>query len=165
MKDEKKEKHIISMMVDNQPGVLSRIVGLFSGRGFNIESLCVAETIDPLVSRVTMVTRGDMMIIEQINKQLNKLINVIKVIEFTGTAYVQRDMALIKVKAKPENRAEVLRIVDIFRSRIVDVGTECYTVEITGDEDKISAFISLLKPMGIKEIARTGAIALAREKK
>lgn len=165
MKDEKKEKHIISMMVDNQPGVLSRIVGLFSGRGFNIESLCVAETIDPLVSRVTMVTRGDMMIIEQINKQLNKLINVIKVIEFTGTAYVQRDMALIKVKAKPENRAEVLRIVDIFRSRIVDVGTECYTVEITGDEDKISAFISLLKPIGIKEIARTGAIALAREKK
>lgn len=164
MNAENKKKHIISILVDNQPGVLSRIVGLFSGRGFNIESLCVAETIDPLVSRVTMVTRGDMAIIEQIKKQLNKLINIIKVIEFTGTAFVQRDMALIKVKAKPENRAEILRIVDIFRTRIVDVGMECYTVEITGDEDKISAFVNLLKPMGIKEIARTGAIALAREK-
>ena len=150
-------------MVDNQPGVLSRIVGLFSGRGFNIESLCVAETTDPLVSRITLVTMGDMAILEQIKKQLNKLINVIKVFDFTDTAFVRRDMALIKVRARPENRAEILRMVDIFRSRIVDVGADFYTVEVTGDEDKIAAFLSLLKPMGIREIARTGAIALARE--
>ena len=157
------EKRILSLMVDNQPGVLSRIVGLFSGRGFNIESLCVAETTDPLVSRITLVTMGDMAILEQIKKQLNKLINVIKVFDFTDTAFVRRDMALIKVRAKPENRAEILRMVDIFRSRVVDVGADFYTVEVTGDEDKIAAFLSLLKPMGIKEIARTGAIALARE--
>lgn len=164
MSGEMHTKHILSMMVDNQPGVLSRIAGLFSGRGFNIESLCVAETTDPLVSRLTLVTRGDMAILEQIQKQLNKLINVIKVFEFTGTAFVQRDLALVKVRAKSENRAEILRVVDIFRGRIVDVGMGCYTIEVTGDEDKLAAFLNLLKPMGIKEIARTGAIALAREK-
>ena len=158
------EKRILSLMVDNQPGVLSRIVGLFSGRGFNIESLSVAETTDPLVSRITLVTMGDMAILEQVTKQLNKLINVIKVFDFTDMAFVRRDMALIKVRAKPENRAEILRMVDIFRSRVVDVGADFYTVEVTGDEDKIAAFLSLLKPMGIREIARTGAIALAREK-
>jgi acetolactate synthase-1/3 small subunit len=163
MNESKKEKHILSLLVENQPGVLSRIAGLFSGRGFNIESLSVAETIDPDVSRVTLVTVGDMAITEQIKKQLNKLINVIKVSDFTGTAYVQREMALIKVSAKPEHRAEILRMVDIFRSRVVDVGSDYYTVEMTGDEDKVAAFLNLLKPMGIKEIARTGAIALARE--
>lgn len=157
-------KHILSMLVDNEPGVLSRIAGLFSGRGFNIESLCVAETTDPLISRITLVTLGGMSIVEQIKKQLNKLINVIKVIDFTDTAFVQREMALVKVRAKPEHRAEILRTVDIFRSRVVDVGSQYYIVEITGDEDKINAFLNLLKPMGIKEIARTGAIALAREK-
>ena len=164
MNETTQEKHILSLTVDNQPGVLSRITGLFSGRGFNIESLCVAETTDPLVSRITLVTKGDMGVVEQIKKQLNKLINVIKVIEFTGLAYVQREMALIKVYAKPENRAEILRMVDIFRCRVVDVGMEFYTVEVTGDEGKIMAILNLLKPMGIKEIARTGAIALAREK-
>ena len=164
MNETREEKHILSLTVDNQPGVLSRITGLFSGRGFNIESLCVAETTDPLVSRITLVTKGDMGVVEQIKKQLNKLVNVIKVIEFTGMAYVQREMALIKVYAKPENRAEILRMVDIFRCRVVDVGMEFYTVEVTGDEGKIMAFLNLLRPMGIKEIARTGAIALAREK-
>ena len=159
----KEEKHILSLLVENQPGVLSRISGLFSGRGFNIESLSVAETTDPDVSRMTLVTIGDMAITEQIKKQLNKLINVIKVSEFTGTEYVQREMALIKVSAKPEHRAEILRMVDIFRSRVVDVGSDYYTVEMTGDEHKVEAFLNLLKPMGIKEIARTGAIALARE--
>lgn len=163
MNEKKEERRILSMMVDNQPGVLSRVVGLFSGRGFNIESLCVAETTDPLISRVTLVTLGDMAIVEQIKKQLNKLVNVIKVIDFTGSAFVQREMTLIKVRARPENRAEILRMVDIFRSRIVDVGTEFYTVEMTGDENKITAFLNLLTPMGIKEIARTGAIALERE--
>ena len=159
------EKHVLSILVDNQPGVLSRIAGLFSGRGYNIESLCVAETTDPLVSRITIVTKANTLGIEQINKQLNKLINVIKVHELTGTAYVEREMALIKVKAKPEHRAEILRIVDIFRCKVVDVGLEHYTIEITGDEGKLSAIVSLLKPIGIKEIAKTGIIALYREPK
>ena len=165
MAKEEEKRNILSILVDNEPGVLSRIAGLFSGRGFNIESLCVAETTDPLISRITLVTVGDMSIVEQIKKQLNKLINVIKVMDFTGIAFVQREMALIKVRAKPEHRAEILRMVDIFRSRVIDVSSKYYILEITGDEDKISAFLNLLNPMGIKEIARTGAIALAREKK
>ena len=159
------EKHVLSILVDNQPGVLSRIAGLFSSRGYNIESLCVAETINPLVSRLTIATKGNKPLIEQIKKQLNKLINVIKVNDLTGTKCIQREMALIKVKAKPEIRAEILRMVDIFRYKVVDVNSKYYTVEATGDEDKITAFLNLLKPMGIKEIARTGAIALAREKR
>jgi acetolactate synthase-1/3 small subunit len=158
-------RHILSMLVDNEPGVLSRVAGFFSGRGFNIDSLCVSETTDPLVSRITLVAMGDMSILEQIKKQLNKLINVIKVLDFTETDHIQRETALIKVRAKPENRAEILRMADIFRSRVVDVGTEYYTLEVTGDEGKISAFLKLLKPLGIKEIARTGAVALARERK
>jgi len=159
------EKHVLSILVENQPGVLSRISGLFGGRGYNIDSLCVAETTEPHVSRVTIVTTGSTQIIEQIIKQLQKLINVMKVIELTGTEFVQREMALIKVNAKPENRAEILRIVDIFRAKIIDVGLEHYTIEITGDEDKLSAILSLLKPSGIKEIAKTGIIALSREPK
>ena len=165
MTGDKTQKHILSLLVDNEPGVLSRIAGLFSGRGFNIDSLCVSETTDPDISRITLVAIGDMMIVEQIKKQLNKLINVIKVMEFSGSEFVQREMALIKVRAKPEFRAEILRMVDIFRSRIVDVNSDYYIVEVTGDEGKIVAFLNLLKPMGIKEIARTGAIALGREKK
>ena len=159
------EKHVLSILVDNQPGVLSRIVGLFSGRGYNIESLCVAETMDPLISRITIVTKANIAGVEQINKQLNKLINVIKVHELTGTQYVQREMALIKVKAKAEHRAEILRIVDIFRCKVVDVGRGHYTIEVTGDEGKLMAMLSLLKPIGVKEIARTGIIALFREPK
>ena len=157
------EKHIYSILVDNEPGVLSRISGLFSGRGFNIESLCVAETIDPLVSRITLVTKGEPPIFEQIEKQLYKLINVIKVHDLTEKKYVQREMALIKVAAKPEHRAEILRIVDIFRCKVVDVGLEHYTIEVTGDEGKMDAILNLLKPVGIKEIAKTGIIALFRE--
>ena len=159
------EKHVLSILVDNQPGVLSRIAGLFSSRGYNIESLCVAETINPLVSRITIATKGNKHLIEQIKKQLNKLINVIKVNDLTGTKFIQREMALIKVKAKPEIRAEILRMVDIFRYKVVDVNSKYYTVEATGDEDKITAFLNLLKPMNIREIARTGAIALAREQR
>ena len=161
--DEK--KYILSLLVQNEPGVLSRIVGLFSGRGFNIESLCVAETTDQHISRITLVTKGDIVIVEQVKKQLNKLVDVIKVLDFTSTPFVQREMALIKVRAKSEHRAEILRMVDIFRSRVVDVGSEYYIVEVTGDEGKITAFLNLLKPLGIKEIARTGALALAREKR
>lgn len=158
-------KHILSMLVDNQPGVLSRVAGLFSGRGFNIDSLCVSETTDPLISRITLVAVGDMGILEQIKKQLNKLVNVIKVMDFTEADFVQRETALVKVRAKPESRAEILRMADIFRSTVVDVGTEYYTLEVTGDDGKISAFLKLLRPMGVKEIARTGPVALAREKK
>ena len=159
------EKHVFSILVDNEPGVLSRIAGLFSGRGFNIESLCVAETTDPLISRITLVTAGAPPIIEQIEKQLNKLINVIKVHDLTGKEFVHREMALIKVVAKAEHRAEILRTVDIFRCKVVDVGREHYTLEVTGDEGKINAILSLLKPIGIKEIARTGIIALFRDPK
>ncbi len=165
MKSEKSVKHILSLLVDNQPGVLSRVAGFFSGRGYNIDSLCVSETTDPSVSRITLVAMGDMVILEQIKKQLNKLINVIEVLDFTDTEYVQRETALVKVKAKPEDRAEILRMVDIFRSRVVDVASEFYTVEITGDERKINAFLKLVKNIGVKEIARTGIVALAREKK
>jgi acetolactate synthase-1/3 small subunit len=157
------EKHILSILVDNEPGVLSRIAGLFSGRGFNIESLCVAVTTDPLISRITLVTTGEPPIIEQIEKQLNKLINVIKVHDLTGKKFVQRELALIKIIAKPENRAEILRIVDIFRCKVVDIGPEHYTVEVTGDEGKMQAILNIFKPIGIKEIARTGIIALFRE--
>jgi acetolactate synthase-1/3 small subunit len=157
------EKHILSILVDNEPGVLSRIAGLFSGRGFNIESLCVAVTTDPLISRITLVTTGEPPIIEQIEKQLNKLINVIKVHDLTGKKFVQRELALIKIIAKPENRAEILRIVDIFRCKVVDIGHEHYTVEVTGDEGKMEAILNIFKPIGIKEIARTGIIALFRE--
>jgi len=159
------QKHILSILVDNQPGVLSRIAGLFSGRGYNIESLSVAETTDPLVSRITLVTKANAPVVEQIMKQLHKLINVIKVHELTGSSYVQREMALIKVQARPEHRAEILRIVDIFRCKVVDVGQGHYTLEVTGDEDKMDAILNLLKPIGIKEIAKTGIIALFREPK
>jgi len=161
----REEKHVLSMLVDNEPGVLSRIAGLFSERGYNIESLCVAGTMDPQVSRMTIVTKGNEPIVEQIKKQLNKLINVIKVYELTGQEYVQRELAMIKVSAKPEHRAEILRIVDIFRCKVVDVGLDHYTIEVTGDEGKLAALLNLLRPIGIKEIARTGIIALFREAK
>jgi acetolactate synthase-1/3 small subunit len=159
------QKHTLSLLVDNEPGVLSRVTGLFSGRGFNIESLCVAETLDPSVSRITLVTRGDDAIAEQIKKQVNKLINVIKLYDLSGTENVEREMALVKVKADPEHRAEILRIVDIFRCKVVDVSSSHFTIEVTGTADKLSAFLGLLRPKGIYEIARTGPIALAREKK
>ena len=157
------EKHIFTMLVDNQPGVLSRIVGLFSGRGFNIDSLCVAETMDPEVSRITIVTQADAHIVEQIEKQLNKLINIIKVRDLSGPEAVHREMALICVDADEANRAEILRIVEIFRGKVVDAGLTHYTIEVTGDPGKMKAILNLLKPIGIKKIARTGRIALFRE--
>ncbi len=158
-------KHTLSLLVENQPGVLSRVAGLFSGRGFNIESLCVAETLDPQISRITLVTAGDKQIIEQIKKQLNKLINVVKVIDLSEIESVEREMALIKVKAAPQNRAEILRIMEIFRGKIVDVSPLYYTIEITGDAKKLEAFIELMRHFKIKEIARTGTVALPRAKK
>lgn len=156
-------RHTISLLVENKFGVLSRISGLFSGRGYNIESLSVGETIDPQISIMTIVTTGDDQIIEQIRKQLERLIDVIKVTDMTELDHVEREMVLIKVAPKPEHKAEVLRIAEIFRGRIVDSSQTTYTIEITGDEKKIEAFIELMKPMRIKEFARTGKVALARE--
>lgn len=161
----KEEKHIMTMLVDNEPGVLSRVVGLFSGKGFNIESLCVAPTMDNKVSRITIETKADPPVIEQIEKQLRKLINVIKLRDMTGPKAVKREIALICINAKPEHRAEILRIVDIFRCKVIDVGQEHYIVEVTGDEGKLKALLNLFKPMGIKKIARSGALALYREPK
>ncbi len=158
-------KHTISVLLQNKPGVLSRVTGLFSGRGFNIESLSVAETLDSGVSCLTLVTRGDDAIVEQITKQLHKLIDVIKVVDISDSDYVEREMALIRVKAESNTRAEVLRIIDIFRGKVVDVSPKSYAVEITGPKSKIKAVIDILKPIGIQEIVRTGTIAMARAKK
>jgi len=155
-------RHIISVLVENEFGVLARVAGLFSGRGFNIESLSVAETLDPTVSRITLVTRGDDQVLEQMEKQLNKLICVIKVGDFTQTEHVERELVLIKVKADERNRGELANIVDIFRAKIIDVSRETYTVEITGAEDKVNALIELLRPLGILEIVRTGKVAMFR---
>lgn len=158
-------RHTISVLVANEFGVLSRIAGLFSGRGFNIESLCVAETLDPKISRMTIVTTGDDSVLEQISKHLNKLISVIKVHDFTEEEHIERELALIKITANSENRAEILSIVDIFRAKVVDVSPRTYTVEITGDGEKIRAIVELMRPFGIKEIVRTGRIAMARSAK
>ncbi len=155
-------RHTISVMVENEFGVLSRVSGLFSGRGFNIESLSVAETLDPSVSRMTIVTSGNDAIVEQILKQLNKLISVIKVVDLTDADTVDRELVLIKVNAESETKAEVLRLVDIFRAQVVDVAPRCYTIEMTGDEEKVNALVQLLKPIGIREIVRTGLVSIAR---
>jgi acetolactate synthase I/III small subunit len=156
-------EHIISVSVENKFGVLSRVAGLFSGRGFNIESLSVAPSLDPSMSMMTIVTSGDDRIIEQIVKQLNKLIDVIKVVDLNESEFVERETALIKVHTKPEDRAEALRIADIFRASVVDSTPSTYTVEVTGDVKKIEAIINLLQPLGIKELVRTGRVAIARE--
>jgi acetolactate synthase I/III small subunit len=158
-------KHTISVLVENEFGVLSRISGLFSGRGFNIESLCVAETLDPTISTMTIVTSGNDAILEQILKQLNKLINVIKVTDFKDLDYVSREMVLVKVSADEKVREEILRMVEIFRGKVVDVSAKTYTIMITGDEGKIKAFLTLIKPLGIKELVRTGSIAMLRGEK
>lgn len=155
-------RHTISVLVENEFGVLARVAGLFSGRAFNIESLTVAETLEPSISRITLVTRGDDQVLDQITKQLNKLISVVKVIDFTQTKHVERELALIKVTADEKTRAEVMHIVDIFRGKVIDVSPQAYLIEVTGDEDKISAILELLGPLGIKEIARTGKVAMHR---
>jgi len=160
-------RHTISVMVDNRPGVLSRIAGLFSGRGFNIESLSVNETLDPTMSQMTIVTRGDDRILEQITKQLNKLIDIIKVVDYesSGSDFIERELALIKVNVDEHKRSEVLSIIDIFRCKVVDVSRTHYTVEVTGDENKIQAIIDLFRPLGIKELVRSGKAAMLRENK
>ncbi len=155
-------RHTISVLVENEFGVLARVAGLFSGRGFNIESLTVAETLDPTVSRITLVTRGDDQVLEQIEKQLNKLVPVIQVIDFADSPHVEREMALVKITANEKTRAEIMNIIDIFRGKVIDVSPRSYIVELTGDEEKISAVLELLTPLGIQEIVRTGKVAMHR---
>ena len=156
-------RHTIAVLVENKFGVLSRVSGLFSGRGFNIESLSVGETIDPAVSLMTIVTTGDDQIVEQITKQLNKLIDIIKVVDYMEIDHVERELVLIKSTPKKGDKAEFLKLAEIFRGRIIDSGASTFTVEITGDEKKIAAFIELIRPFGIKEFVRTGKVAMARE--
>lgn len=158
-------KHTITVMVENEFGVLSRVAGLFSGRGFNIDSLSVAPTNDETISRMTIVTRGDDQILEQISKQLNKLVDVIKVIDFTEGEAIEREMAIVKVSAEDAGRAEVLRIADIFRAKIIDVTPKSYTIEVTGSPVKIDAILELLRPLGLKELVRTGPVAIGRGSK
>lgn len=158
-------QHIISVLVENKPRVLARVASLFARRGYNIESLAVGPTHDPRISRITLVVNGNESILEQITKQLYKLIEVIKVGDFTNTSYVDRELALIKVNAPATVRGEVAQIVEIFRARIVDIEEKSLTVEVTGTPDKIDALEQLLRKYGIIEMTRTGRIALARGSK
>jgi acetolactate synthase-1/3 small subunit len=160
--NEQPRKHTIAVLVENKFGVLSRVAGLFSARGYNIESLSVGETLDPTVSRMTLVVRGDEFVIEQVMKQLHKLIDVIKVSDLTDDRHVERELVLIRVNAEPQHRAEVLRTADIFRAKVIDVTASSFTLEATGDEGKIEALIELLRPLGVQEIVRTGKVAIAR---
>lgn len=155
-------RHILSVLVENEPGVLSRVSGLFSGRGFNVESLNVAPTLDKGVSHMTITTRGDAAIIEQIIKQLRKLVTVIKVVDFTELAAVEREMILIKVHADDDKRDEVMRIVDVFRCKVVDISQDDVTIEATGTHDKLQALVVLLTKFGVRDIARTGVVAMRR---
>lgn len=155
-------KHTIAVLVENRFGVLSRVAGLFSARGYNIESLSVGETLDPTVSRMTLVVRGDEFVIEQVIKQLHKLIDVIKVTDLTEEDHVERELVLMKINAEPANRAEILRTADIFRAKVVDVTPTTFTLEVTGDEQKIDAIVELLRPFGLQELVRTGKVAIAR---
>lgn len=155
-------RHTISVLVENEFGVLSRVAGLFSGRGFNIESLSVAETLDPTVSRITLVTTGDDTVLEQITKQLNKLVSIIRVSDFKDTEHVERELVLIKVTADERTRGELMNIISIFRGKVIDVSPQSYIIEITGNQEKIDAILQLLRPLGIVEIVRTGRVAMFR---
>ncbi|MDQ7729155.1 acetolactate synthase small subunit [Halomonas sp. SpR8] len=155
-------RHIISILLENEPGALSRVVGLFSQRNFNIETLNVAPTEDPSLSRLTVTTVGDDRVIEQITKHLNKLIDVVKLVDLTEGNHIERELMLVKVKALGAVRDEVKRTVDIFRAQIVDVTPSLYTVQITGDAGKLDAFLQAMAPVGILEVARTGVSGIAR---
>jgi acetolactate synthase-1/3 small subunit len=155
-------QHIISVLVENEFGVLAKVSGLFSGRGFNIESLCVAETLDPDVSRITLVTSGDDNVLAQVTKQLNKQVHVVKVCDFSDAPSVERELVLIKVKVTPETRGDVVNVVNIFRGKVVDVAASSCVVEVTGTPEKTEALLILLEPFGVLEIVRTGLVALWR---
>lgn len=156
-------RHTISVLVENKFGVLTRIAGLFSGRGYNIDTLNVAPTQDPNTSRMTIVTRGDDATLDQIVKQLNKLVDILNVQDFRENEYVDRELVLVKVSVDSTSRAELMQIADIFRAKIVDVQPKSLTIEITGDESKVEKFIELMKTFGITELTRTGKIALPRK--
>ncbi|MDR0767795.1 MAG: acetolactate synthase small subunit [Methanosarcinales archaeon] len=156
------QSHTLSILVENHSGVLTRVAALFARRGYNIDSLAVGRTEDPDVSRITIVAYGDDAVIEQVIKQLYKLIEVIKVVDLSKEEHVDRELALIKVGTTSETRADILQIVDIFRAKIVDVGSNTMMIEITGDGEKISAIEKLLRPFGIKELVRTGKVGLSR---
>ncbi len=156
-------KHTISVLVENHVGVLAHVSGLFSSRGFNITSLAVGETEDPSISRMTIVAGGDEKVLEQIMKQLNKLVDVIKVIDMNRQESIERELVLVKVSITSSSRMEVMQIVNTFRAKIVDVDTHALTVEVTGTESKVDAMLELLRPYGIKEVARTGIISMARK--
>jgi len=155
-------RHTISVLVENKFGVLTRVAGLFSGRGYNIDTLNVAPTADPTASRMTIVTRGDEATVDQIVKQLNKLADVMKVQDFREGEFVDRELVLVKVKVDSRTRAEVMQITDIFRAKIVDVQPETLTIEATGDESKVEKFLSLMRSFGVLELSRTGKVALPR---
>ena len=157
-------RHILSVLVDNKPGVLTRVAAMFSRRGYNIDSIAVGPERDPGISRMTIVVHGDDVILEQINKQLNKLIDVVKIIDLTAASHVEREMIMVRVKSTPATRSEIMQICDIFRGRIVDVAQESLMIEITGAEGKLQAILDLLSKFGIHEISRTGKIALSRGK-
>ena len=154
--------HLFSCVVQNKPGVLARVAGLFAGRGFNIDSLTVGTTDDPKVSRMTIATHGDEQVLEQIRKQLSKIIDTVSVYDLGDVDCVERDLVLIKVNAQPSRRNEILQNVELFRGNAVDVGPKELILELSGAEEKIEAFIELMRPFGIKELARTGRIAMAR---
>ena len=158
-------KHIISMLVENRQGVLARIAGLFSGRGYNLESITVGATIDPTVSRLTLVCGGDDAIVEQIKKQLNRLIDVIKVYDLTDVPALHRELMLIKVSAKGRQRGEIIQVSEVFKAQVMDVGHDTMTLEMAGKPEKIDDFITLLAPYGIVEVARSGMVAVERAKK
>jgi|UniRef100_A0A7C4ER60 acetolactate synthase-1/3 small subunit len=159
------QRHVISVLVENKPGVLARVAGMFSGRAFNIHSLAVAPTMDSKLSRMTIVTHGSEQLIEQILKQLRKLINVLKVQDLTEGEFVEREMALIRVKAPSARRTEILRINEVFRGKVIDMGRDNLTLEVTGSQSKIQGLLDLLAPFGIQELIRTGAVAIPRAKK
>ena len=156
------EQHTITVLVENRPGVLARVSSLFARRGFNIESLAVSITDDPTVSRMTIVVTGDDSTLDQINKQTNKLIDVIKVVDYSGIPIVDRELAMIKVDAENQQRGEIMQIVDIFHAKIIDISASTFTIEVTGNTDKVDAIEKLLDPFGIREMVRTGKIAMAR---
>jgi acetolactate synthase-1/3 small subunit len=156
-------RHTISVLVENKFGVLTRVAGLFSGRGYNIDTLNVGPTQDPSQSRMTIVTRGDDATVDQIVKQLNKLVDVLSVHDFREGEYVDRELVLLKVKVDSKSRAEVMQITDIFRAKIVDVQPKSLTIEITGDEGKVGKFLELMNTFGISEVTRTGKVALPRK--
>jgi len=156
------QRHTISVLVENKFGVLTRVTGLFSGRGYNIDTLNVGPTHDETLSRMTIVTRGDAATVEQIVKQLDKLVDTVKVIDYQQGGYIDRELVLIRVKADPSNRAEVCQMAELFRAKVVDVQVDSLTIEITGGEEKIEKFITLMKDFGIMDLTRTGQVALPR---